>query len=162
MTSWPTISEYKAALQHPQRVFPDAWLRNSTPDFDKNRLPFGIAGGFGVVFPMTGGGKQALKCFTEGSRDLLQQRYWAIQDYLGVRGWPTYMVHFRYLVDAMLVQGAYHPVLLMDWIDGPRLNAWLRTQIAAKNAPAVRAMADRWCTVVLDLADKGIAHGDLQ
>ncbi len=162
MDSWPTISEYKAALQHPQRIFTDAWLRQTSPTLDKNRLPFGISGGFGVVFPMTGGDKKALKCFTEGKRDLLQQRYWAIQAYLSEHGWPAYMVHFRYLVDAMLVQGAYHPVLLMDWVDGPRLNAWLRTQIAQQNAGAIRAMADRWCSLVLDLADRGIAHGDLQ
>ena len=74
MSGWPTISEYKAALQHPQRIFTDDWLLHSTPTLDKNRLPFGIAGGFGVVFPMSSGGaKKALKCFTEGDRDLLER-----------------------------------------------------------------------------------------
>jgi predicted Ser/Thr protein kinase len=163
MTSWPTISEYKAALQHPQRVFADSWLQHSLPTLDRNRLPFGISGGFGVVFPMTRGGeKKALKCFTEGDRRLLQPRYEAIQLCLDAGGWPAYMVHFRYLTDAMLVQGQHHPVLLMDWIDGPRLNAWLRAQIDARTASSIRAMAERWSGLVLDLGERGIAHGDLQ
>ncbi len=71
-----------------------------------------------------------------------------------------YFVESRFLDGEMLVAGARHPVVKMEWIDGQPLDGYVEANLSRPSA--LRATAARLRTLVADLERRGIAHGDLQ
>lgn len=118
-----------------------------------------FSGGYARVYPMLKNSRKfALRCWTVDTFGL-RKRYRTAAEYLKHQKLP-YFVDFEYLDDALVVKGQSYPVVLMDWVEGPRLREFVAQHLG--NAEAIRGLASRFGEMVADLHARGIAHGDLQ
>jgi hypothetical protein len=155
---WPTLDRYNSAIHQPDRCFADRDLRASWPQRDRRGLPVPMTGAFGGVYRLDSSERAwAVKCFT---RDSDEWRYSEICTDLRAR--PTgYLAAIEYLTPrGILVDERWYPVLKMEWVAGLTLDAWLEQQHT--NPPALEALAAGWVDALAALAERGIAHGDLQ
>jgi hypothetical protein len=158
--SWPSATDYNAAVQNPQVCFRDADLRAGQAVGDLFGLPRPHSGNFADVYQVRGADGQgwAVKCFTRPVSGL-RQRYQAISDHLR-HAQRAFMVDFRYLEEGICVRGQWYPVVKMRWVEGFTLNAFVREQL---DRPAVLdRLAHLWARLAQELRDAGMAHGDLQ
>ena len=163
---FPTAGNYQEALQHPQLCFNHPELKDSRPELTKLRQPRAISGAFASVFSLTHattGQRYAIKCFTRHVPDQ-EARYQAISEQLAALS-PSVLsqpwnMGFEYLADAIQVGSGRYPVLKMEWVQGVTLSAWLDDH--HRDRQAVDHLADRFSGLATDLAQHGIAHGDLQ
>jgi hypothetical protein len=124
-------------------------------------IPRVRSGPFGNVYRLGGDGWQkAIRVFLFPSEDR-GLRYRAISEHLQ-RARPRCLVGFEYQDDGIRVGGIWYPVLVMDWVEGITLDAWLDERIRALDRRSVRMQADAWVELVADLKAHRVAHGDLQ
>lgn len=155
----PTLGEYQEALQNPSTAFDDPVLRACRPLTDALGFPRVIAGNFAVVFPVDSPtGKIAIRCFSTHHSDL-EERYAAVTHALSASKLDC-TVGFRFLKKGIRVRQAWHPVLVMEWVDGPTLNEYVEQNLA--NPGAFRQLAENFAKAVTALSRCTIAHGDLQ
>ncbi|MCS6865095.1 MAG: hypothetical protein RMJ56_12005 [Gemmataceae bacterium] len=167
MPSWPTQSDYKDALQNPDSAFRDPDLRFSQAERSPMGVPRARSGAFASVYKMIGPkGVLALKLFNFPN-DERARRYQAVSDYLerqlGPKK-PACLVRFQYHLEGIRVGRAWYPTLTMPWVKGVTLGEWVRQTVERKvpDVAAVRRMADQWGTLIQQLQEVKIAHGDLQ
>ena len=157
--SWPAGPDYSDAIQNPQANLRDPCLRRGTVVTTRLGLPAVDSGNFASVFQVVDRTQRwAVKCFTRKTHDQ-QERYRAISDHLKARP-VSFTVDFEYQKEGILVRGAWYPILRMEWIDGPLLDAYVRKHLL--NSSALRQLAEKWCGCISDLQESGMAHGDLQ
>jgi hypothetical protein len=157
--SWPIGPDYNDAIQNPQANLRDPCLRRGKVVTTRLGLPAVDSGNFASVFQVLDGSQRwAVKCFTRQTRDQ-QERYRAISDQLKARPLP-FTVDFDYQPEGILVRGSWYPILRMQWIDGPLLDAYVRNTL--KNRAALNQLADKWLACMNVLQRSGMAHGDLQ
>src|SRR5574337_38133 len=78
MASWPDLTEYHEAVQHPQQAFTDAELRVASIELDRFGMPKPATGGNAVVYRATESGRTwAIRCFLRPISDHAE-RYDAI------------------------------------------------------------------------------------
>jgi serine/threonine protein kinase len=124
-------------------------------------MPLVTSGQFAYVYKlksMNGGGDFAVRCFRGylGDRD---QRYRAIQEHL--KSSPvSYLSHFTYAPEGILVGGNRFPILFMNWIDGPTLDLYISEML--HRSDVLLHLSEEWLRLVSALRASGIAHGDLQ
>jgi hypothetical protein len=164
--NYPTQSDFKDALQNPDKVFRDPSLRSATSELSPMGIPKARSGAFASVFKMTSGGNTfALKLFNFPNEDRAI-RYHVVADHLKSLGTnkPASLVGFQYDVEGIRVGAGWYPTLTMDWVKGKSLGEWVREQMGTVFAGklAVRTMADTWVRMVQELRVARIAHGDLQ
>ena len=167
MPAWPTQSDYKDSLQNPDTAFRDPDLKQSTAERSPMGVPRARSGAFASVYKMTGPkGTVALKLFNFPNEDRAQ-RYKAVSDYLekelGPKK-PPCVVKFQYHLEGMRVGKGWYPTLTMAWVKGVSLGEWVRQTIEKKtpDVAAMKKMAESWVSLVQQLQDTKIAHGDLQ
>ena len=160
MSDYPTPSEYQEAVQFPDTAFADEELQQAHPDETMLGLPKAITGNFAAVFPMTAstGQRWAVKCFLTDTSDQ-QARYQAISEHLETHDTP-YMVDFVYQPRGIQVDGAWYPVLKMEWAQGMPINRFVEEQLDRPDA--IEQVATAWAAMLDTLEEKSIAHGDLQ
>ena len=109
---WPTLTDYREAIQYPSVCFADSQLRHGQVNTDRLGLPRAISGNFAAVFPVSCDGKKvAVRVFTSYHQDQ-QNRYRLIHAYLS-RCRPPYVVDFVFQDDGILVNGRRYPMLKM-------------------------------------------------
>jgi hypothetical protein len=157
---FPTGGQYQEAVQHAERYFSDPELRSASFERMAMGLPKMISGNFASVFPMTAksGRSYAVKCFTREVPHQLQ-RYQIIGEQLTQRG-PWWATDFQFLKDGVRVENEWYPILRMNWVSGRTLVPWITDHIIDPRALA--GLAEKFDQLVADLADAGMAHGDLQ
>jgi len=155
----PIGPDYNDAIQNPKMNLRDPCLRRGTIATNQLGLPRVNSGNFASVFELIEGSQRwAVKCFTRHTPDQ-QERYKAISDYL--KAHPlSFIVAFDYQQDGILVQGAWYPLLRMQWVDGLLLDAYVRTHL--KDKSALQQLATKWLLLIESLRKAGVAHGDLQ
>jgi hypothetical protein len=157
--SWPIGPDYNDAIQNPQENLRDPCLRRGKVVTTRLGLPAVDSGNFASVFQLLDGSQRwAVKCFTRQTRDQ-QERYRAISDQLKSRPLP-FTVDFDYQPEGILVRGSWYPILRMQWIEGPLLDAYVRNNL--KDKEALKQLADKWLACMSALQQSGMAHGDLQ
>jgi WD40 repeat protein len=157
--NWPTMSDYQEAIQNPANCFSDPTLKAGTAALNALGLPQPVTGGFCSVYQVTSGrSRWAVRCFLHNIKDL-RERYSKISGYLR---WHRVkqMVGFEYVPDGILVRGAWHPVLKMEWVDGETLNMYVGRHV--NDARALQKLAERWAEVIDGLEKAHIGHCDLQ
>lgn len=161
---WPLPSDFSAALQNPKIGLKDPALRSLAIERTKRGQPRPWSGAFAVVFKGTqpSGQSMALRAFTTevpGQRE----RYHAIGAYLRTRRLSC-LVRFDFQTEGIrsLSNGAWYPLLLMDWVDGLTLFDWVKEKAERRDAAAFAGLAPKWVALVAELTAAGIAHGDLQ
>ncbi|HEY8202268.1 MAG TPA: AarF/UbiB family protein [Actinomycetota bacterium] len=158
----PTLEQYESVLTHPDSAFADTELRGCAPMLDRHGRPFAVAGKFGSVFRFDhpAGYPLAVKCFTHYAEHpgLHQRRHALISSVLSrlSRRWK---VDFDVLPKGVLVGCDWHPILKMQWVEGKSLGSFIDGSL---RRPGVLAtVARRFASLVADLAEEGLAHGDL-
>jgi|GEM_PF-3246421 pimeloyl-ACP methyl ester carboxylesterase len=157
---WPNATDYNAAVQNPQLCFRDADLRQGQAVGDLFGLPRPHSGNFADVYQIRGADGQnwAVKCFTRPVPGL-QARYHAISEQLR-QTQRAFMVEFHFLNEGICIRGQWHPLVKMRWVEGFRLNEFVREHL---NKPALLdRLAQLWVRLAQELRDAGMAHGDLQ
>jgi hypothetical protein len=156
---WPSPQDYQEAVQSPALCFSDLDLKFGIVEEDSMGLPRPISGGFAVVYKIRSNGRTwAVRCFQSQIMDQAE-RYAAVSKHLQAAGLP-YTVGFNYLQEGIRVHGRWHPVLKMEWVEGPSLIEFVQQHLS--DAEAIRRLAARWLTMAQGLREASFAHGDLQ
>ena len=160
---YPLISEYVKAIQDAgDNLDKLAYL---TPVLDDHGEPYRSSGAFAVVFKMQDkrtGKYYALKCFTEeqeGRADAYRQ----IADELDLLDSP-YITSVKYMekelfVDCQCEEDEF-PVLLMDWVEGATMEAYIAANY--HNQSAMSMLCYRFGKMAAWLRSQSFAHGDVK
>ena len=162
--NYPLISDYIEAIHSAEDNFDQ--LQNLCPVLDNDGNPVMSSGNFAVVFKMKDvntGRFYAVKCFIK-EQEGRAERYRQISDELQYIQSP-YLLHVRYMDKEIFVSnagsdGEEYPVLMMDWVEGLTLDAYIRQHI--NDSYALRMLAYRFCKMGAWLMSQTFAHGDLK
>ena len=160
---YPLISEYVMAIQDAgDNLDKLAYL---TPVLDDHGEPYRSSGAFAVVFKMldkSTGKYYALKCFTEeqeGRADAYRQ----IADELDMVDSP-YITSVKYMEKELFVDSQCEedefPVLLMDWVDGETMEAYIAANYHDQSAMSL--LCYRFGKMAAWLRSQSFAHGDVK
>ena len=160
---YPLISEYVKAIQDAGDNLEQ--LAHLTPVLDDHGEPYRSSGAFAVVFKMqdqSTGKYYALKCFTEeqeGRADAYRQ----IADELDLLDSP-YITSVKYMEKELFVDSQCEedefPVLLMDWVDGETMEAYIAANY--HNQSAMSLLCYRFGKMAAWLRSQSFAHGDVK
>ena len=160
---YPLISEYVKAIQDAGDNLDK--LSYLTPVLDDHGEPYRSSGAFAVVFKMqdkSSGKYYALKCFTEeqeGRADAYRQ----IADELDLLDSP-YITSVKYMEKELFVDSQCEedefPVLLMDWVDGETMEAYIAANY--HNQSAMSMLCYRFGKMAAWLRSQSFAHGDVK
>ena len=160
---YPLISEYVKAIQDAGDNLEQ--LAYLTPVLDDHGEPYRSSGAFAVVFKMqdkSTGKYYALKCFTEeqeGRADAYRQ----IADELDLLDSP-YITSVKYMEKELFVDSQCEedefPVLLMDWVDGETMEAYIAANY--RNQSAMLMLSYRFGKMAAWLRTQSFSHGDIK
>ena len=160
---YPLISEYVKAIQDAGDNLEQ--LAYLTPVLDDHGEPYRSSGAFAVVFKMqdkSTGKYYALKCFTEeqqGRADAYRQ----IADELDMFDSP-YITSVKYMEKELFVDSQCEedefPVLLMDWVDGETMEAYIAANY--QNQSAMSMLCYRFGKMAAWLRTQSFSHGDIK
>ena len=160
---YPLISEYVKAIQDAGDNLEE--LAHLIPVLDDHGEPYRSSGAFAVVFKMqdkSSGKYYALKCFTEeqeGRADAYRQ----IADELDMVDSP-YITSVKYMEKELFVDSQCEedefPVLLMDWVDGETMEAYIAANY--RNQSAMSMLSYRFGKMAAWLRSQSFAHGDVK
>ena len=160
---YPLISEYVKAIQDAGDNLEQ--LAYLTPVLDDHGEPYRSSGAFAVVFKMqdkSTGKCYALKCFTEeqeGRADAYRQ----IADELDMVD-SSYITSVKYMEKELFVDSQCEedefPVLLMDWVDGETMEAYIAANY--HNQSVMSMLCYRFGKMAAWLRSQSFAHGDIK
>ena len=160
---YPLISEYVKAIQDAGDNLDK--LSHLTPVLDDHGEPYRSSGAFAVVFKMQDkrtGKYYALKCFTEeqeGRADAYRQ----IADELDMVDSP-YITSVKYMEKELFVDSQCEedefPVLLMDWVDGETMEAYIAANYRIQSAMSM--LSYRFGKMAAWLRTQSFSHGDIK
>ena len=160
---YPLISEYVKAIQDAGDNLDK--LSHLTPVLDDHGEPYRSSGAFAVVFKMQNnstGKYYALKCFTEEQQGRAEA-YRKIADELDLLDSP-YITSVKYMEKELFVDSQCEedefPVLLMDWVDGETMEAYIAANY--RNQSAMLMLSYRFGKMAAWLRTQSFSHGDIK
>ncbi|MDE6079096.1 MAG: leucine-rich repeat protein, partial [Duncaniella sp.] len=163
-TMYPLIREYRDAILSPEDSFQE--LATLRPVLDSRGFPVMASGNFAVVFKMkdeNDGKLYAVKCFLkdQSGRD---ESYRRIAEELEVVS-SAYILPLRYLegelfVDSPQCSREEFPVVVMEWVEGETLDAYVKRNLDDRGALAM--LSYRFNRMAAWLLAQPFAHGDLK
>ena len=160
---YPLISEYVKAIQDAGDNLDK--LSYLTPVLDDHGEPYRSSGAFAVVFKMqdkSSGKYYALKCFTEEQQGRAEA-YRQIADELDLLDSP-YITSVKYMEKELFVDSQCEedefPVLLMDWVEGETMEAYIAANY--HNQSAMSMLCYRFGKMAAWLRSQSFAHGDVK
>ena len=160
---YPLISEYVKAIQDAGDNLEQ--LAHLTPVLDDHGEPYRSSGAFAVVFKMqdkSTGKYYALKCFTEEQQGRAEA-YRQIADELDLLDSP-YITSVKYMEKELFVDSQCEedefPVLLMDWVDGETMEAYIAANY--RNQSAMLMLSYRFGKMAAWLRTQSFSHGDVK
>ena len=160
---YPLISEYVKAIQDADDNL--ELLAHLTPVLDDHGEPYRSSGAFAVVFKMQDkscGKYYALKCFTEEQQGRAEA-YRQIADELDLLDSP-YITSVKYMEKELFVDSQCEedefPVLLMDWVEGETMEAYIAANY--HNQSAMSMLCYRFGKMAAWLRSQSFAHGDVK
>ena len=160
---YPLISEYVKAIQDASDNLEQ--LAHLTPVLDDHGEPYRSSGAFAVVFKMldkSSGKYYALKCFTEEQQGRAEA-YRQIADELDLLDSP-YITSVKYMEKELFVDSQCEedefPVLLMDWVDGETMEAYIAANY--RNQSAMSMLSYRFGKMAAWLRTQSFSHGDIK
>ena len=162
--NYPLISEYIEAIKFAEDNFDQ--LSSLRPVLDSYGNPIMSSGNFAVVFKMKdidSGKFYAVKCFIK-DQEGRNESYAMIADELKNVNSP-YILPICFLekelfVDTSQCDETEFPVLVMDWVEGKTLDAYLRENL--DNKYRLQVLSYRFCQMSAWLMSQPFAHGDLK
>jgi serine/threonine protein kinase len=158
--SQPSFAEYTDALRLDlAAVLSDPLLARGQLLMRGPGLPTVYGGNFALTFVVEVDDRRyAVRCFHKPT-DGLQQRYEAIGHHLRSIASP-YFVEFEFQPSGITTESGAHPVVRMDWADGPTLGAFVAEHRG--DASTLQQLRDSVRRLAANLDVCGIAHGDIQ
>jgi serine/threonine protein kinase len=159
---FPTIASYNLAIQqNGVSVFKHVRAEHFVPSRTRPLRIYSYgAGMFAVVFRIRVNSQDyALRCFLSAEQGV-HDRYRLCYDYLKDKPHLTWKIHFDYLEGEVLVNGAWFPVVLMEWVDGIAINDYVTGNIS--NRDALTGLQEKILAAAESLTANHIGHGDLQ
>ena len=160
---YPLISEYVKAIQDASDNLDK--LASLAPVLDDHGEPYRSSGAFAVVFKMqdkSTGKYYALKCFTE-EQEGRAEAYLQIADELDMVDSP-YITSVKYMEKELFVDSQCEedefPVLLMDWVEGETMEAYIASNY--HNQSAMSMLCYRFSKMAAWLRTQSFAHGDVK
>ena len=160
---YPLISEYVKAIQDAADNLDK--LAYLAPVLDDHGEPYRSSGAFAVVFKMqdkSTGKYYALKCFTE-EQEGRAEAYRQIADELDLLDSP-YITSVKYMEKELFVDSQCEedefPVLLMDWVEGETMEAYIAANY--RNQSAMSMLCYRFGKMAAWLRTQSFAHGDIK
>ena len=160
---YPLISEYVRAIQDASDNLGE--LAHLVPVLDDHGEPYRSSGAFAVVFKMldkSTGKYYALKCFTE-EQEGRAEAYRQIADELDMVDSP-YITSVKYMEKELFVDSQCEedefPILLMDWVEGETLEAYIAANY--HNQSAMSMLCYRFGKMAAWLRSQSFAHGDVK
>ena len=160
---YPLISEYVKAIQDAGDNLDK--LSHLTPVLDDHGEPYRSSGAFAVVFKMqdkSTGKYYALKCFTEEQQGRAEA-YRQIADELDLLDSP-YITSVKYMEKELFVDSQCEedefPVLLMDWVEGETMEAYIAANY--HNQSAMSLLCYRFGKMAAWLRTQSFSHGDIK
>ena len=160
---YPLISEYVKAIQDAGDNLEQ--LAYLTPVLDNHGEPYRSSGAFAVVFKMqdkSSGKYYALKCFTEEQQGRAEA-YRQIAAELDLLDSP-YITSVKYMEKELFVDSQCEedefPVLLMDWVDGETMEAYIAANY--RNQSAMLMLSYRFGKMAAWLRTQSFSHGDIK
>ena len=160
---YPLISEYLAAIRDAHDNLDK--LSHLVPVLDNYGEPYRSSGAFAVVFKMKDeqtGKCYALKCFTE-EQEGRAEAYRQIAEELEFVASP-YITSVKYMEKELFVDSNCEdnefPVLLMDWIEGETMEAYIADHYMDNHAMSM--LCYRFCKMAAWLRSQPFAHGDIK
>ena len=160
---YPLISEYVRAIQDASNNLDE--LAHLVPVQDDHGEPYRSSGAFAVVFKMKDeqtGKCYALKCFTE-EQEGRAEAYRQIADELDMVDSP-YITSVKYMEKELFVDSQCEedefPVLLMDWVEGETMEAYISANYC--NQYAMSMLCYRFGKMAAWLRTQSFAHGDVK
>ncbi len=152
-------------LQNPKIAFRDPKLQQCRIEMNLRRQPRPWAGAFAVVYKGLDAGSGepfAIRVFTTESPER-RERYEQISAYLKDRKLKC-LCDFEYRDRAIRSagDGKWYPMIIMQWVQGETLFAWVRARCLAADASALSLAARGWIEVIGELNEMSVVHGDLQ
>lgn len=155
----PRGDEYNQAIQSPRISFSDTILQSCQVETTPLGLPKPYSGGFTTTYKLVNSHSSwAVRCFTREISDL-QKRYQSIGNFLSTNK-CDFLVEANYLQNGIRVNGAFHPIIKMRWLDGEPLSNYLAKTYNQKST--IDKLISEFLNLVTQLESYGIAHGDLQ
>lgn len=162
--NYPLVSDYIESIKFAEDNF--ATLTNLRPVLDDAGQPIMSSGNFAVVFKMRDIKEEkdyAVKCFLKDQNDR-EESYRMISDELEASKSP-YFISVKYLANEIFVdsdscQENEFPVLLMEWVEGRNLYAYVRDNIG--NTHCLETLVFDFCQMASWLLSQPFAHGDIK
>jgi len=156
--SWPTASDYMAAMQNHSTVLTDRDLAHGRVKEGIFGLPAVATGQTAAVFRVDSDEIWAVRCLTmQGSS--LSARYQALGECNALNQLP-FLVHASWQENGIWLSGEVWPIVKMKWVVGQSLASWTESRLSAPNE--LEAMSEQIESVATRLWAAGIVHGDLQ
>jgi serine/threonine protein kinase len=120
------------------------------------------SGGFAVVYHVreSSDKEAALRVWRVTPPDDAVERCELLSRFLQTRNLPFFVAQ-SFIPEALFVDSRYHPVIVMDWVEGKSLLAAVGEYCQGDTA-SLTLLADAVENMVLRMQREGIAHGDLQ
>jgi hypothetical protein len=157
--SYPQITEYHEAVQHPAQAFIDPDLKQGAVAENNLGLPLVMSGGFALTYAVTTPRRKcAVRCF---HREIpaIQQKYNAISKKLRSLA-SGFFVDFDFQQSGISVRQQIFPIVRMDWVEGDTLGVWLDRHY--ENPHALEKARTSFAAIARFFEREGIAHGDIQ
>ncbi|MGL4993041.1 MAG: SUMF1/EgtB/PvdO family nonheme iron enzyme [Bacteroidales bacterium] len=161
--NYPLISDYISSLEFAEDNL--AELSHLRPVLDSSGHPIMSSGNFAVVFKMEDddGGLYAIKCFLKDVPHRMES-YRMISEELEYVN-SSFLTTVRYIDDEIYVDSNNtsedeFPIVLMDWIEGVTLDAYVRSNLHDKESLSV--LCYQFGRLASWLLSQPFAHGDLK
>jgi hypothetical protein len=157
--SYPQITDYHEAIQHPAQAFIDPDLKQGAVAENNLGLPLVMSGGFALTYAVTTPRRKcAVRCF---HREIpaIQQKYDATSKKLRSLAIGCF-VDFDFQQSGISVRQRVFPIVRMDWVEGDTLGIWLDKNF--NNPRALEKARTDFVAIARFLEREGIAHGDIQ
>lgn len=157
---YPSRTDIVTAMKNPQVSYKaDELIGGSV--IQKGSRIIQYSGGYTTVFPFhtKDSKKVAIRCWIADIGDA-KKRSQEISNYLDRLNSP-YFCDFKYLDDAILINGKIYPIVVMDWVDAKPLKEFINDNIFS-NPPLITSLRKNFQEMVQYFHRENIAHGDLQ
>jgi hypothetical protein len=157
--SYPQITDYQEAVQHPAQAFIDPDLKQGAVAENNLGLPLVMSGGFALTYAVTTPRRKcAVRCF---HREIpaIQQKYDATSKKLRSLAIGCF-VDFDFQQSGISVRQRVFPIVRMDWVEGDTLGIWLDKNF--NNPRALEKARADFAAIARFLEREGVAHGDIQ
>ena len=157
---YPSRTDIVTAMRNPQVSFKSTELIGGSV-IQKGSRVIQYSGGYTTVFPFhtSNSKKVAVRCWIADIGDA-KRRSQEISSYLSALNNP-YFCEFKYLENALLINGNIYPIVLMDWVEGKTLKDFINDNIHS-NPSTISKVRGNFKNMVAYFHQQNIAHGDLQ